>query len=732
MSFPKGVIGNPVFQLFQKTGSPIESFGDDPLFARAHRRPLNADPFRYKPGVTSRQVKRRVAVAINNCEISVDISFDSTYLILASAFIMAVSGVPCILAGAVAGQRIAMLLTMLASIAGEYAAVSILFFNASTTAYSVELPQPFGEAAFTVDNLSLLFLLPLYLVVFCAAIYSPAYWPARKKRGATRLTIFTGLFAASMIAVTIARNGVLFLMAWEVMAISAYFLLTADQQNQETERSGRVYLIATHFGTMALLIMFALLCAITGTFDFPPRCSLALASPYSTAIILAALFGFGGKAGLMPMHFWLPGAHAGAPSHISAMMSGLMLKMGIYGILRVLTFFNLLPPWVGWTFLILGAWSAVGGIAVAAAQRDLKRLLACSSIENVGIIFTGIGMSLVGMQIHSQLLIICGLTGAFIHVINHSLFKSLLFMGSGVIIHGAGTREIDLLGGVARRMPVASALFLAGTIAICGFPPLNGFIGELYLYAGAIQDGISNPLPLTAVVAPLLALVGGVAAITFVKLYGIVFLGQPRSDRGAGSHEAPLQMTVPIMILAFACLFFGLYPVALVRLVSPAVISTAALSAETFDMVSSVVPLAPVMLANGLLILLGLFTGYLYLLKLKKEPCEKNSTWGCGYPARTPRMQYTGTSFSGLIVSQLGTFVSSSKVSPDMHGDLLPAKASFAYEATETVLNQILTPLFRWTGWGFSYLRRIQHGQLQVYILYIIATLFTLMLWRGR
>jgi hydrogenase-4 component B len=580
-----------------------------------------------------------------------------------------------------------------------------------------------------VDPLSIIFLVPLFLVAGCASVYSVAYWPAREHASTGKLTLFLGVFAAAMVIVVMARNSVLFLMAWEVMALSAYFLLTAEQQSSEVQRVGTVYLLATHTGTMALFAMFSLLRGTVGTFAFPLAHSLSMSVPVAAVVIITALIGFGGKAGLMPLHFWLPGAHANAPSHVSAMMSGVMLKMGIYGILRTLSFFSALPDWVGWLILLLGAWSAINGIALASGQRDLKRLLACSSIENVGIIFIGIGLALVGLQLHAPYLVACGLFGAFIHIINHGLFKSLLFLGSGVLIHAAGTREIDRMGGLARRMPVTSPLFLVGSLAICGLPPLNGFVGELFLYVGAISDGIVDPLPLAALVAPVLALVGGLAVITFVKLYGIIFLGVPRSAEAAHSHEATATMIAPMALLAAGCLLAGMAPGLLVRMVTPAVGFLGGLDAPVIAQVTSLVPIGPLTVANCLLVTLVALIGTAYLLRLRKLPRSRGATWGCAYPEPTARMQYTGTSFSEMAVDVLGAIVAPKRRKPVLAAVFPPVGARFFYTVTETVLDRILTPVFEGIGLGFSYLRRVQHGHLHIYVLYIFATLCVLMIW---
>lgn len=658
------------------------------------------------------------------------ISFpDPTLYLLIAAALLAFSGIPGLfLDRSIFGQRCAAVCAVVASLMGESAVISLLG-GAFGATWQIDWPLPFGPALFSVDHLSTIFLLPLFLVTGCASVYSLVYWPARKQAGAVKLTLFLGLFAAAMVILLLARNGVLFLMAWEVMALSAYFLLTTEQQRPEVERVGTIYLIATHTGTMALFVLFSLLRSEAGTFIFPLAHTLSQVAPYATIIIVAALIGFGCKAGLMPLHFWLPGAHANAPSHVSAMMSGLMLKMGIYGILRTLSFFDVIPAWVGWLILLLGGWSAVNGIALAAGQRDLKRLLACSSIENIGIIFIGIGLALVGIQTQSPALVVCGFSGAFIHIINHSLFKSLLFLGSGVLIHATGTREIDRMGGLSHRMPITAPLFLIGSIAICGLPPLNGFVGELFLYVGAITDGINSPLPLVVIVAPVLAMVGGLAVITFVKLYGIIFLGAPRSATAASSHEAKFLMTAPMIVLTLCCLIAGASPVLLLRLVTPVVESYAGVARNVMTEVAGQVPLLPLTVVNFTLIILGLVIGAIYLRQLRRKPLANRTTWGCGYLEPTARMQYTGTSFSEMVVSLFGTIVSASRQRPEMKDDLLPGAVQFRYEIIETVLDRILTPVFQWIGLAFSYVRKLQHGHLHIYVLYIFATLFVLMVW---
>jgi hydrogenase-4 component B len=531
-----------------------------------------------------------------------------------------------------------------------------------------------------------------------------------------------------MASVLVARNGVMLLMAWELMALSSWLLLMTYQQDAQVERAGMVYLLATHTGTMALFVLFSLLRGQTGSFVFPAAHSLTLVGPLAVVLLLAALIGFGAKAGIMPLHIWLPGAHANAPSHVSALMSGIMLKVGLYGILRTVSFFHELPVWFGWLVLLLGAVSAVTGIALASYQRDLKRLLACSSIENIGIICIGLGMALVGMQSGNQTLLVFGLVGAFMHILNHALFKPLLFLGSGVIIHASGTRQIDRMGGLSRILPRTAPLFLVGSLAICGLPPLNGFVGELFLYFGAFSDGLSAPLPLIAFIAPVLALVGGLAVITFVKLYGAVFLGSARDSAARQGHEAPFAMVAPMALLAGLCLLAGVGAPLLLQLVEPVVIDYAAVSPALFTRLTGIVPLPQIALMNGLLLGLMLVVWLVWRLLVQQTPVTSADTWGCGYLAPTPRIQYTGSSFADLAAGLFAGLVGARTTLTGLSGHF-PAASRLALDGTERILDQMIIPSLRGADWCLAWLRRMQHGHLHIYILYIFATLFVLMVW---
>lgn len=654
---------------------------------------------------------------------------DPAGILLCSLVLVGLSGLPGLfIRRAGTGQLLAMVITFVAAIWGMSGALKILG-GAPTVPYLLDWPLPFGACTFSADSLSALFLLPLLLAAVCSALYGRAYLPAAAQPlRERRVTFFSGLLLAAMGLVLMARNGMLLLMVWEVMALSSWMLLMTDQQDAEVQRAGTVYLLATHTGSLALYLLFALLRSYTGSFAFPVPHSLVTTPLITAVMLLAALAGFGAKAGIMPLHIWLPGTHANAPSHVSALMSGIMLKVGLYGIIRTVAFFQEQPAWFGWLVLLLGAVSALVGIVLASYQRDLKRLLACSSIENVGIICIGLGMALVGMRAHDRILVVFGLTGAFVHMLNHALFKPLLFFGSGAIIHATGTRMIDRMGGLAQTLPRTAPLFLVGTLAICGLPPLNGFVGELFLYFGAFSDTLYSSLPVITFIAPVLALVGALAVLTFVKLYGTVFLGETRDPTGRIGHEAPLLMLLPMGLLAGLCLLAGVDAPLLVQLVRPAVTDYAAIPPLLFTQVAEAVPLRQLVWFNlGLLLSMAL-VWLVWRLLVQRHPAAVTRTWGCGYLAPTRRMQYTGSSFSAFAAG-LFTGGKGPTGCPLGTAGLFPTSGRLLPVAGEFMLDRLIIPMFHGIDWCLAWLRRAQSGHLYLYMLYIFITLFLMMVW---
>ncbi|MCF7863868.1 MAG: hypothetical protein K9L89_03660, partial [Kiritimatiellales bacterium] len=485
-------------------------------------------------------------------------------LVLASAAINALGGIPGVAMSrrTMAGQRIALLFSCVGTLSG-LAGVALVFLYGTD---SVVLPWRAMGAPMSMvaDGLSAFFLIPVLVMGALGSFYGLGYWPQPAHRDNGRgLRLFWGWATAGMTVLLVARHAVLFLMGWEIMAVSAFFLVSTENHLPEARTAGWVYLVATHIGTLALFAMFALFHWITGSFELRAIAANEAGLGLLTAIFFLALLGFGIKAGIMPLHFWLPAAHANAPSHVSALLSGIMLKIGIYGIIR---FIGFLPdPPVGWgvVVLALGCISGVLGVVFALGQHDLKRLLAYHSVENIGIILIGFGLALLGRSWRQPLFVILGMAGCLLHVWNHALFKSLLFMGAGSVVHASGTREIDRMGGLAKSMPWTAAFFLIGAVAICGLPPLNGFVSEWFIYLGlfhTVSDGTALSWSVAALAAPVLALIGALALACFVKAYGAVFLGAPRQPRTSALHEAPLSMKVPMGMLAGCCIVIGLAP----------------------------------------------------------------------------------------------------------------------------------------------------------------------------
>jgi hydrogenase-4 component B len=622
------------------------------------------------------------------------------------------------------GQRLATGGSLLAFLLALPALCSMLL-NGGQAHYILEWHLPFGPCEIALDPLSLFFLIPIFLVFAAGSLYACGYWPNASHRSTEpSVTFFYGLLSAAMAFLVVARNGAFFLIGWEVMALAGYFLLVAEHEEPEVRSAGTIYLVASHLGAASLLVLFSLLKIATGSFLFPASGSLQLASGFATMIFLAALFGFGSKAGLMPLHIWLPSAHANAPSHVSALLSGVMLKMGIYGVLRVVSFFGVPPLWWGALLIAAGLTSALMGICIASAQKDIKRLLAYSSIENLGIIAAGIGAALVGQSTANPRLAYLGLAGALFHVLNHSLFKPLLFFCAGSVMHATGTRDMDRMGGLAARMPWSAALSLGGAIAICGLPPFNGFASEFLLYLGFFGEARA-PEPYVALGAPILAVVGGVAVISFVKLFGITFLGAPRTPEAAHAHEAPLVMLLPIGILASLSLVGGLFPQLFLGVVNPvfSALTPAALSYERL-------PVNPLWFTacGGALLVIAALIFFLMRRRESLSPAATGPTWGCGYLAPTPRMQYTASSF-GLMFGSLAAPLIRTRIKVAPVTGVAPAPVRLSYVPEETVLHRIIMPVLNVVGIGFAFLRRLQHGEVQIYILYIFATLLVLMLW---
>ncbi len=577
-------------------------------------------------------------------------------------------------------------------------------------------------ARLEVDALSAAFLLPLHLVAGLGLIYGQGYWPFGTPKGTGRyLRFFYGLLAMAMTLVFTARQGVLFLMGWELMALAAMFLVGTDHERPEVLRGTWVYLICTHTGTLILIAMTVLLAHRLGGFQW----SVFQGSPapiLDGLILTLAILGFGFKAGLVPLHFWLPAAHAGAPSHVSAILSAVMLKTGVYGILRIS---SLLPPvpHLGGLMMGLGVITALFGVGCALAQRDYKRLLAYSSVENIGIIFMGVGLGWAGRAMHQPLLAALGFGGAIFHVWNHAAFKSLLFFGAGSVLHATGTRDMEALGGLGARMPRTAMLLFPGMLAVSALPPFNGFLSEWLLYRGFFASVLNGGSWTAGLALSALALTGGLAAVAFAKCFGFIFLGVPRSQEAKHAHDPAASMRIPMAILAGLCLAMSLGSVLLLPLLDRVLVVLA--------------PGNDALLQTGLTRELGLMAGMALLLLIlgwasfrwlrrHPDPDEvRPPTWDCGYARPTPRMQYTAASFAdGWAILVPGVKQRIRRIR-----QLFPGPSAFQSEFRDAVGEEFLSDRTKRLTERLQGFRRLQHGQLSIYLLYILLTLMAGFLW---
>ncbi len=589
---------------------------------------------------------------------------------------------------------------------------------------------PVGELHFGLDPLSAFFLVCIFTVAGLAAAYGAQYLQGYvgRRRLAPALTFFP-LLVGAMAGVVLARDGILLIVAWEIMSVASFFLVTYEHDRADVRRAGILYLMASQLGAVCLLALFVLLGRGAGSFDFDRLGAAAAVPGLANAAFLIALAGFGTKAGFWPLHVWLPDAHPAAPTHVSALMSGVMIKMGIYGLLRTLGFLGTPPAWWGAVLVAVGGVSGVVGVLQALAQHDLKRLLAYHSVENIGIIALGIGLGLLGVSHGHPGIAFLGYGGALLHVLNHGLFKGLLFQGAGSIQHGTGTRDLESLGGLYRRMPTTGLLFLVGSIAICGLPPLNGFVSEWLIYVGAFRGGAALPpgWSVFAIVVVLsLALIGGLAAACFVKAFGVVFLGEARSDAPSRAHECGGLMRLTMIASALLCLGIGLWPAGALRLVAPAVADLARLPAGSLPEAGPLTAItrAALLLAGGVAVL-----ALARVALLRGRSVTRAATWGCGYEAPGPRMQYTAASFARPLLEPFAGALSAQLEREGPEG-CFPSSARYQRHVGDMAGERFLIPAYHRILHLFSRVRGLQHGRLQLYLAYILVTLVALLVWQ--
>ncbi len=567
-----------------------------------------------------------------------------------------------------------------------------------------------------LDGISAFFLVLLCVIGGAGAVYGREYWAdAAHPRSARAGRVWWGVLLLSLGAVLLVSNGLHFLIAWELFTLSAYFLITLDRRRTEVRAAGWLYLGASHAAVLALFAFFTTLAERTGSWELGPMHGHAELAP----LFWLALFGFGLKAGLFPLHIWLPSAHANAPSHVSAILSGVTIKMGIYGLVRFSGWLPV-PDAAGWVVAALGVASAVLGVAFALGQHDLKRLLAYHSVENIGIILIGLGFAMVAVAQGDAAWGRLALAGGLLHVWNHGLFKALLFLGAGSVLHATGTREMSRLGGLWRAMPWTAGLFAIGAVAISGLPPLNGFVSEWLVYLGLFDATISHgPSAWAAMPAAiLLGVTGALALACFVKVCSVVFLGAPRSPAAAQAHESGPAMRGAMVVLGAACVAIGLAPVVF----WPAVVRAVKVWNPVWVGAETPVPLGALSLFHVALAVLALAAFWWLWRRARRTGLSRALTWDCGYAAPMARMQYTAGSFAGIITEWFAFILR-----PERHEQrlesLFPISASHAEHTPETVLEKIIQPVAVVVMRVSAAVRSLQHGRAQSYVLYLLIGL---------
>jgi len=599
----------------------------------------------------------------------------------------------------------------------------------------LQLPLGLPELPFhlRLDALACFFLLLLGVAGTGISMFAAGYFRTGEGTAPGLMALQYYVFLICMAAVVLADDAYFFMVAWETMALSSYFLVTSQHRIPEIRRAGFLYLLMAHLGAICILLCFGVLQGGSWQFTFDAMRGAALTPFWATAAFLLALFGFGVKAGLVPLHVWLPEAHPAAPSPVSAVMSGLMLKTAIYGILR--TSFDLLHVetwWWGVLALIAGLFTALFGAIFAAAQTDMKRLLAYSSIENIGLIFSGIGLAMLFQSGGLHLFAALALTAALVHALNHALFKSLLFLTTGTVLHATKQRSLGKLGGLLRHMPWVATFALIGTLAIAGLPPLNGFVSE-WLLLQSFLFSPQIPHPFVNMLVPLgaaaLALTFALSAYVMVKFYGVIFLGQSRETSLRKAHDANWWERLGLAWLAFGCIVLGLVPELALRLAGRV---TNALLGQS-PMPSRAWWVAPISNRQAAYSGLWMFAGILGVIGitfilvriLAHGRTRRTPAWDCGYPWQTHRMQDTAEGFGQPVRHMFGPFFHMERDLP-LPSDDVP---QYRVQIEDRLWRTFYVPLARGVQRMGDAIGVVQGGRLAVYLLASFLTLISLLIY---
>ena len=594
---------------------------------------------------------------------------------------------------------------------------------------TVELSPITGNVDFIIDPLTAFFLIVISIMSFLGVLYANGYMKPYLNKGmnVSSHCFFLMMLIASMTMVVTVQNALFFLIVWEIMSLSSFFLVIFEGEKKEVLKAGIKYLVYMHLSVIFIMAAFILLNIKTSSLNFGAYAYyLHNDASMANLIFLLAFVGFGIKAGFVPFHNWLPDAHPAAPSHVSGIMSGVMIKTGIYGILRFLLFVGTPSKMISYTVLTIAVISALYGVLYAVTQQDLKRLLAYSSIENIAIIGIGIGVGMLGLTYGNPYVDVLGFAGGILHILNHSIFKELMFFAAGSVYLKTHTRNMELLGGLMKKMPYTGLLFIVGSIAICGLPPFNGFIGEFLIYAGMIMGIPASEISLFLVLIlsiAALGMVGTMAMLCFTKAAGITFLGNPRTECVEHVNEdVPRVMLIPMVILAFLAFFIGMFPQYFISIVMWPVSMLVNVDKYAAN------PALDEVFKNTFGLILSDFSWFfliffavvavMFIVKLIViRKARISNTWGCGYNRLNYHVQYTGSSYANLFISTLKPlFKRVSHIKKPK--ELFPKEAYYELEIEDIEEAYIVKPLVMWDEKFLTKFERIQNGNIQQYILF--------------
>ncbi len=592
-----------------------------------------------------------------------------------------------------------------------------------------------------LDALSAFFLFLLGSTAAGISIYAAGYMRSEEGTLPGLHCLLYHAFLASMSFVMLADDGYAFMIAWETMALSSFFLVTAEHRHAEIRRAGYLYLLLAHIGAIGILLSFGVMAGSAGDYTFEAMRHFPREGIWPTAAFLLALFGFGAKAGVLPLHVWLPEAHPAAPSPVSAMMSGVMLKTAVYGLLRVsFDLLNAQTWWWGVLLLVLGLATALFGVIYAAIQSDMKRLLAYSSIENIGLIFVGFGLTLIFVAFRLPHFSALALTATLYHCLNHAFFKGLLFLATGSVLHATHERNLGKLGGLIHGMPWVAWLALVGVLAAAGLPPLNGFVSEWlllqgFLFTSGLPHGYLNMLlPVTAAAVALIAALAGYA---MVKFFGVIFLGQPREEKLAQAKDAGRLERLGLLWLASGCILLGLLPNVVIALLDPVTrllvgsgLRDATAASSSWWLLAPINADRASYSAIAFFFSLAIFIPlvYWFVQRFLRGGHRRVPAWDCGFPLQTPRMQDTAEGFGQPIRRIFDVFLRRSREHPS------PFDKKPVYRSTveDPIWHGLYLPIVRLVEYGTRLIAFLQQGRIAIYLLYSFVTLLALlMLTRG-